>query len=44
MTREEEGADYLLCRVFRCVPDDLVQTWSQYREFQAWGDRHNKVR
>lgn len=22
-------------KVFRCVPDDLVQTWKQYREFQV---------
>lgn len=28
-------------KVFRCVPDDLVQTWSQYREYQNWADRHN---
>lgn len=31
-------------KVFRCVPDDLVQTWKQYREFQTWAERHNKVR
>lgn len=30
-------------KVFRCVPDDLVQTWKQYREFQTWAERHNKV-
>lgn len=29
-------------KVFRCVPDDLVSTWAQYREFQSWADRHNK--
>ncbi|GAA5922273.1 hypothetical protein JCM1841_001392 [Sporobolomyces salmonicolor] len=29
-------------KVFRCVPDDLVQTWKQYREFQTWAERHNK--
>jgi phospholipase D1/2 len=22
-------------KVFRCIPDDLVQTWKQYREFQV---------
>lgn len=22
-------------KVFRCMPDDLVQTWKQYREFQV---------
>jgi phospholipase D1/2 len=30
-------------KVFRTMPDDLVQTWKQYREFQAWAERHNKV-
>ncbi|SGY80044.1 BQ5605_C008g05292 [Microbotryum silenes-dioicae] len=30
-------------KVFRCVPDDLVQTWKQYREFQIWAERHNKA-
>ncbi|KAI5474220.1 phospholipase D, partial [Pseudohyphozyma bogoriensis] len=30
-------------KVFRCVPDDLVQTWKQYREFQTWAERHNKA-
>ncbi|GAA5854566.1 hypothetical protein JCM8547_004887 [Rhodosporidiobolus lusitaniae] len=30
-------------KVFRCMPDDLVQTWKQYREFQAWTERHNKA-
>ncbi|KAK4057861.1 Phospholipase D1 [Microbotryomycetes sp. JL221] len=30
-------------KVFRCIPDDLVQTWRQYREFQAWAERHNKA-
>ncbi|GAA6060274.1 hypothetical protein JCM10212_003974 [Sporobolomyces blumeae] len=29
-------------KVFRCIPDDLVQTWKQYREFQTWAERHNK--
>ncbi|GAA5892364.1 hypothetical protein JCM5296_003579 [Sporobolomyces johnsonii] len=29
-------------KVFRCMPDDLVQTWKQYREFQTWAERHNK--
>ncbi|GAA5892771.1 uncharacterized protein JCM6883_007468 [Sporobolomyces salmoneus] len=29
-------------KVFRTMPDDLVQTWKQYREFQAWAERHNK--
>ena len=31
-------------KVFRCVPDDLVQTWKQYRDFQQWAERHSKVR
>ncbi|PWN28305.1 phospholipase D [Jaminaea rosea] len=26
-------------KVFRCVPDDTVTTWSEYKAFQAWGDR-----
>ncbi|GEM08475.1 phospholipase D [Rhodotorula toruloides] len=30
-------------KVFRCIPDDLVQTWKQYREFQNWAERHNKA-
>ncbi|GAA5971879.1 hypothetical protein JCM11641_001553 [Rhodosporidiobolus odoratus] len=30
-------------KVFRCMPDDLVQTWKQYREFQTWAERHNKA-
>ncbi|GAA5869931.1 hypothetical protein JCM3774_000531 [Rhodotorula dairenensis] len=30
-------------KVFRCMPDDLVQTWKQYREFQNWAERHNKA-
>ncbi|GAA5822012.1 hypothetical protein JCM11251_004824 [Rhodosporidiobolus azoricus] len=30
-------------KVFRCMPDDLVQTWKQYREFQSWAERHNKA-
>ncbi|KAL8280164.1 hypothetical protein RQP46_007494 [Phenoliferia psychrophenolica] len=30
-------------KVFRCVPDDLVLTWKQYREFGAWAERHNKA-
>ncbi|KPV77397.1 uncharacterized protein RHOBADRAFT_23904 [Rhodotorula graminis WP1] len=29
-------------KVFRTMPDDLVQTWKQYREFQNWAERHNK--
>ncbi|KAM0748139.1 phospholipase D, partial [Meredithblackwellia eburnea MCA 4105] len=29
-------------KVFRCVPDDLVLTWKQYREFGTWAERHNK--
>ncbi|BGP15028.1 hypothetical protein JCM10213_002827 [Rhodosporidiobolus nylandii] len=30
-------------KVFRCLPDDLVQTWKQYRDFQSWAERHNKA-
>ncbi|CAO1628953.1 unnamed protein product [Parajaminaea phylloscopi] len=26
-------------KVFRCVPDDTVTTWSEYKAFMAWGDR-----
>ncbi len=26
-------------KVFKCVPDDMVTTWSEYKAFLAWGDR-----
>ncbi|KZT60114.1 phospholipase D [Calocera cornea HHB12733] len=26
-------------KVFRCVPDDLVTTWKQYKEYCAWQER-----
>lgn len=26
-------------KVFRCVPDDTVTNWSEYKAFMAWGDR-----
>ena len=26
-------------KVFKCVPDDTVTTWGQYKAFQAWADR-----
>lgn len=29
-------------KVFRCVPDDTVTNWSEYKAFMAWGDRLSK--
>ncbi|KAH9825288.1 hypothetical protein DFH28DRAFT_943383 [Melampsora americana] len=32
----------ILRKVFRCVPDDNVKTWQNYKEYQAWENRHTK--
>lgn len=32
----------ILRKVFRCVPDDHVKTWQNYKEYQAWENRHTK--
>ncbi|PWN18006.1 phospholipase D [Microstroma glucosiphilum] len=29
-------------KVFRCVPDDTITNWSEYKAFMAWSDRLSK--
>ena len=30
-------------KVFRCIPDDLVTTWSAYKDFASLAEKHNRT-